>query len=81
MKEIKLFLKKLLITCIVIPKIQTHLEYIKKRNMNVDYVMEVRNFLVKKAKKEKIKICATCEEAHNFVKKLESKNIVNHSYL
>ena len=67
--------------CIVIPKIQTHLEYIKKRNMNVDYVMEIRNFLIKKAKKEKIKICATCEEAHHFVKKLESKNIINNSIL
>ena len=67
--------------CIVIPKIQTHLEYIKKRNMNVNYVLEVRNFLIKKAKEDKIKVCETCDDAHEFVKKLESKNIINNSIL
>lgn len=67
--------------CIVIPKYETHLKYIKKRNMNIDYVIKIRNFLIQKAQKEKIQIFKTCEEAHIFVKKLESKNIINHSYL
>ena len=49
--------------------------------MNIDYVIKIRNFLIEKAQKEKIKIFKTCEEAHIFVKKLESKNIINHSYL
>lgn len=67
--------------CIIIPKLHTHLQYIEKRNMNKEFVLKVREFLIQKSKRENIKVCETSIEATKFVEDLEKKNIIEHSQI
>lgn len=68
-------------TCIVIPEINVHIDFIKKRNMDINYVLEIRNKLLEKAIKENIPIFDNCIKATNFVDMLEKKNIIEYSEL
>lgn len=40
-------------TCIVIPEINVHIDFIKKINMDINYVIEIRNKLLEKGIKIK----------------------------
>lgn len=61
--------------CIVIPDINLHLQYIKNRKMDVDFVLKVRQILEKKAKNKNIPVFDSCLKASQFIEYLESKNI------
>lgn len=64
-------------TCIVIPDLNIHIEFIKNRNMNINYVMEIRNKLLEKAIKEIIPIFDNCINATNFADMLEKIILLN----
>ena len=57
------------------------MKYIQKRELSTEYVLEIRYFLIKKAKKERIPIFDNCINACNFVERLEKKNIIEYSEL
>lgn len=68
-------------TCIVIPELNVHIEFIKKRNMDINYVMKIRNELLERAIKENIPTFDNCIKATNFVNMLEKNNIIEYSEL